>query len=151
VQTWRPKTPYLGQQRRVLLRDNGRPVQGSRSPKGHQCRNRPESQEPVERQNRTIISTLTKSLQQFGKSRVDHLKYVEWSYNATPITKTGMSPYIIFFAREPPLPSVTDLAGEDIKDKSARGHIQKLKERVKAIHDEAQKRMEGKRAEEAEV
>ena len=39
---------------------------------------------------------------------------------------------------------------EDIKDKSARGHIQKLKVRAKAIHDEAQRRMKKSRAEEAE-
>jgi hypothetical protein len=118
--------------------------------KGTSVAYRPESQGPVERQNRMIISALTKSLQQFGKLWVDHLKYVEWSYNTIPIKKTGMSPYLVFFGREPPLPSFRDLAVEDIKDKSVRGHIMKLKERVKAIHDEARERMERKRAEEAE-
>jgi hypothetical protein len=104
----------------------------------------------VKRQNRTIISTLTKSLQQFGKSWADHLKFGEWSYNTMPIAKTGMSPYLVFYGQEPLLPSFADLVVEDIKDKSARGHIQKLKERAKSIRDEAQRRMERRRAEEAE-
>jgi hypothetical protein len=111
---------------------------------------RPESQGPVERQNRRINRALTKSLQQYGRSWVDHLEFIEWSYNTTPISKTGMSPYYVFYGREPPpLPS-SDLATKDVKDKSARSHLDKRKERVKAIHEEARRPMEKRRAQEEE-
>jgi hypothetical protein len=69
------------------------------------------------------INDLTKILQQFGRSWVDHLPYVEWSYNTTPISKTGMSPYFVFYVREPPLPSIVDQAKEEITDKSVRHQL----------------------------
>jgi hypothetical protein len=53
-----------------------------------------------------------------------------------------MLPYFVLCGQEPPLPSFSDLAVEEIKDKSAWNHVQKLKERVKAICDEAQRLME---------
>jgi hypothetical protein len=43
-----------------------------------------------------------------------------------------------------------DLVVEDVKDKNAKGHVRKLKERVKAIHDKAQRRMEMREAAEAD-
>ena len=96
---------------------------------------RPQSQGTVERQNRTLIKDLTKCLAEYGSSWVDHLQYVEWTYNTLPISKTNMSPFYVFFGREPYAPPYADIDGSVIKDKDLRSYFEKMKARVKAIHD----------------
>ena len=72
---------------------------------------------------------------------------MEWSHNITPFSKTGMSPYYVFFGRDPylPLPVTTP---------EAQVHSPKfydeMKKRVQGIHDEANRRAEDKRQREAE-
>jgi hypothetical protein len=102
--------------------------------------------ETVERQNRTLIKDLTKRLEQYGKTWVDHFAYAEWSFNSTPFAKTGMSPYFIFFGREPPLPSLTDFDEREMKDKDLRKYIGNMKKKVKENHQEARNRMAKQRA-----
>jgi hypothetical protein len=114
--------------------------------KGTSVAYRPESQGTVERQNRTLIKDLTKRLEQYGKTWVDHLAYAEWSFNTTPFSKTGMSPYFIFFGREPPVPSVTEVEEEELKNKDLRKYVGDMKRRVKEIHQEARDRMTKQRA-----
>ena len=118
--------------------------------KGTSVAYRPESQGTVERQNRTLIKDLTKRLQQYGKSWVDHLAYAEWSFNTTPFSKTDMSPYFIFFGREPPVPSFSGIEEVGIRERSLRDYVQKMKERVKTIHDKARDRIAEKQAKEEE-
>jgi hypothetical protein len=105
--------------------------------KGTSVAFRPESQGTVERQNRTLIKELTKRLEQYGRSWVDHLAYAEWAFNTTPFSKTEMSPYFIFFGREPSLPSFTGFDEGKMKDKSLRDYVGKMKDRVNEIHQVA--------------
>ena len=51
-----------------------------------------------------------------------------------------MSPYYVFFGREPPVPTFTGIVENRIKDKSYRDYIREMKDGVKVIHDEARKR-----------
>ena len=110
---------------------------------------RPQSQGNVERQNRILIQDLQKRLIQYGKSWVEHLPYVEWLHNTTPFAKTRMSPYFLFFGREPYIPPFVDVEVDDIKDVNNRKYLKKLKDRMENIYQEANRRAEEKRAKEA--
>ena len=118
--------------------------------KGTSMTYRPESQGNVERQNRTLIKDMTKCLMEHKKSWVDHLPYVEMTHNMTPYSRTGMSPYYVFYGREPPVPTFTELEESGIKNGSYRDFIKGLKVRVQGIHEEARKRTEEKRQKEKE-
>ena len=109
---------------------------------------RPQSQGNVERQNRTLIQGLQQRLLDFGKSWSDHLPYVEWHYNVTPHARTQMSPYFIFFGREPYLPRFTEQpgAGDPKEEKFAKD----MKEKLQLVYDEANRRAERMREREAE-
>ena len=107
---------------------------------------RPQSQGNVERYNRILIKDLTKCIEQYGKTWVDHIPYVEWSHNTRPCSKTGMSPYLIFFGREPISPPFADIDDAQITDKDTKRYFEKMKIRQKKIHDEANARAEEKRA-----
>ena len=111
---------------------------------------RPQSQGNVERQNRVLIQDLQKRLIQYGKTWVEHLPYVEWLHNTTPFSKTRMSPYFLFFGREPYIPPFADVDDGSIKDVNNRRYLKKLRARMEDIHKEANRRAEEKRAKEAE-
>ena len=112
---------------------------------------RPQSQGPVERFNRTLIGRLKKRLLQYGNSWVDHLQYVEWSYNTTPRSNDKMSPYLLMYGREPPLPAFVDVDEYSVTDKGLRDYLQKVKTRSKDVYDEARRRMIESRAKEIEA
>lgn len=112
---------------------------------------RPQSQGNVERFNRTLIKELTKRLLQYGSTWVEHLQYVEWSYNTTPRANDKMSPYLLMYGRDPPLPSYTDVDEFSIADKGLRSYFKKVKTRSKEIYDEARRRMIKARAKEVEA
>ena len=111
---------------------------------------RPQSQGNVERQNRTLIKDLQHRLVQHGKSWSEHLPYVEWHHNTTPYAKTRMTPYFIFFGREPYLPLFSESSRGPPVDAKDHKFVEALQERMKIIHDEAEKRAEEKRTKEAE-
>ena len=111
---------------------------------------RPQSQGNVERQNRILIQDLQKRLIQYGKTWVEHLPYVEWLHNTTPFAKTRMSPFFLFFGREPYTPPFADVEDGDIKDINNRRYLKKLRARMESIYEEANRRAEEKRAKEAE-
>ena len=115
------------------------------------CAYRPQSNSPVERFNRTLISALRKRLLQYGHSWVDHLQYVEWAYNTTPRSNDKMSPYLLMYGREPPLPTYVDVDDSAIVDKSLREYFKKVKMRSKEVYDEARRRMIESRAKEVEA
>ena len=110
---------------------------------------RPQSQGNVERQNRTLIKDLQKRLLQHGKTWVDHLPYTEWSHNTTPFSKTGMSPYFLFFGREPFLPSFATPADTVVKDIKSSKFLSNLREKLLSRKEEAIKRADEKREQEA--
>ena len=102
---------------------------------------RPQSQGNVERFNRTLITSLRKRLMQHGNSWVDHLPYVEWAYNTTPRANDNMSPYLLMYGREPPLPTFVEVDEKSIVDKNLRKYFEGVKLRSKEIYDEARRRM----------
>ena len=110
---------------------------------------RPQSQGNVERQNRTLIKDLQAELIERGKTWVDHLPYVEWKHNTTPFSKTRMSPYFVFYGREPFLPAFSNSPDKEEKDVKSSKFVEQLKGRMKEIWDEANKRAEEKREKEA--
>ena len=112
---------------------------------------RPQSQGPVERFNRTLIKNLRTRLQQYGKSWVDHLQYVEWAYNTTPRSDSKMTPYSLMYGREPPLPTFVDVDEAKVKDKDLRNYFKKMKNRSKETYDEARRRILEKKAKEIEA
>ena len=112
---------------------------------------RPQSQGNVERFNRTLIQALRKRLIQYGRSWTDHLQYVEWSYNTTPRSNDKMSPYLLMYGREPPLPTFVDVDELTVSDKGLQDYFRKVKVRTKEVYDEARRRMIESRAKEVEA
>ena len=112
---------------------------------------RPQTQGNVERQNRVLIKDLQHRLVQYGKSWSEHLRYVEWIYNTTPFTKTGMSPYFLFFNREPYLPAYAEPLDPKIVDATTEIFRRELEKRVKAVHEEANRRADCQRKKEKEA
>ena len=115
------------------------------------CAYRPQSNSPAERFNRTLISALRKRLLQYGHSWVDHLQYVEWAYNTTPRSNDNMSPFLLMYGREPPLPTYVDVDDSAIVDKSLREYFKRMKMRTKEVYDEARRRMLESRAKDVEA
>ena len=113
------------------------------------CAYRPESQGNVERQNRSLIRALQQRLLEFGKSWSEHLPYVEWVHNTSPYARTNMSPYYVFFGREPSLPPIADSVETSLKDVKGKQLIHKLREKLTGIRDVARRRSEEKREKEA--
>ena len=112
---------------------------------------RPQSQGTVERFNRSLISALRKRLMEHGKSWVDHLQYVEWAYNTTPRSNDKMTPYLLMYGREPPLPTFVDVDEKAVNDKNLRKYFQGVKNRTKEIYDEARRRIYVAREKEVEA
>ena len=110
---------------------------------------RPQSQGNVERQNRTLIKDLQHRLLQFGRSWSEHLPYVEWLHNVTPFTRTRMTPYFIFFGREPYLPPFAAKESQEGDSKDPK-FFEEMKNRVSSIHEEANRRSVEQRKREAE-
>ena len=113
------------------------------------CAYRPESQGNVERQNRSLIKSLQQRLLEFGKSWSEHLPYVEWVHNTSPYARTNMSPYHVFFGREPSLPPIADTVNTSLKDVKGKQHVLKLREKLTDIREVARRRSEEKREKEA--
>ena len=111
---------------------------------------RPQSQGNVERQNRVLIKDLQHRLLQYGKSWSEHLAFVEWAHNTTPFAKTRMSPYFLFFGREPYLPSYAEPVETKMVDTLTEKYRVELKKKMSEIYAEANKRAEEKRKKEAE-
>ena len=113
---------------------------------------RPQSNSPVERFNRTLISGLKKRLIQYGHSWVSHLPYVEWSYNNSPRHNTKMTPYFLVYGREAPLPLHAEPKPDSsVKDPNSKRFLEEVKRRTKEITDEARKRIEAKSAKDVEA
>ena len=102
---------------------------------------RPQSQGTVERFNRTLIQSLRKRLLQHGKTWVDHLQYAEWAYNTTPRSNDKMSPYLLMYGREPPLPTFVDVDASSVTDRKLQKYFQGVKTRTKEVYDEARRRI----------
>ena len=102
---------------------------------------RPQSQGTVERFNRTLIQSLRKRLIQHGKTWIDHLQYVEWAYNTTPRSNDKMSPYLLMYGREPPLPTFVDVDASSVTDKKLQKYFQGVKDRTKEVYEEARRRI----------
>ena len=64
----------------------------------------PASNGACERMNRTIIAELSKRINQFGTNWAPQLKWVEFAYNVTPHTAMKISPYVLWYGREPRTP-----------------------------------------------
>jgi len=96
---------------------------------------RPQSQGVVERFNRQIVAELQKRLEQYEKSWVEHLPFVQYAYNSTPHTKTKVSPFKVVFGREPPLPDFEEMDVDHQKDKSVRRYVKDLQKKMAVIHE----------------
>ena len=112
---------------------------------------RPQSQGMVERMNRQIIDQLTKRLQQYGKTWPEHMQYVALAHNAAPASRTGESPNLVFFGRELPLPTFTDLSIDTLRGKSVKEYAQEMQRRVKSVHDAVRAETVGVSAKTAEA
>ena len=107
---------------------------------------RPQSQGNVECWNRQLIQELKARLLQSKSSWPEHMHYVAMAHNASPASRTGESPNLVFYGRELPIPTFTDFSTDTLREKSVREYVKKAKERVKAVHDavrsESKKRSE---------
>ena len=110
---------------------------------------RPQSQGNVERQNRILIDGLQKRLLDYGKSWSEHLPYVEYVHNTTPFSKTGMSPYLVFFGREPYLPPYAPKENA-VKDVKSSQFLQELRDRAKELLAETNRKADEQRKKETE-
>ena len=96
---------------------------------------RPQSQGHVERTNREIIQGLTVRLLQYGMDWPDHMHYVALAHNAAPASRHGESPNLVFFGRELPIPSFTDLSINTLRAKSVQQYVSAMKSKVKHVHE----------------
>ena len=79
----------------------------------------PASDGACERMNRTIIAELAKRINQFGTEWASQLKWVEFAYNSTPQGATNLSPYVLWFGREPRTPFEAQMPLVNIADDQA--------------------------------
>ena len=79
---------------------------------------RPQSQGNVERWNRQLINQLKARLDQSKSSWPEHLHYVAMAHNASPASKTGQTPNLVFYGRELPIPNFTDFSTNTLREKS---------------------------------
>lgn len=100
---------------------------------------RPQSQGMVERMNRQLIDQLTKRLSQFGKTWPEHMNYVALAHNAAPAARTGETPNMVFFGRELPIPTFTDLSVNTLRSKSVQEYVEEVQRRVKTVHEAVRK------------
>ena len=96
---------------------------------------RPQSQGNVERWNRTLIKDLRTRLDKSGDAWPDHLNYVAMAYNATPTSRTGQTPNMVFYGRELPIPTFTDFSVNTLREKTVQEYVKKAKECVRLVHD----------------
>lgn len=110
----------------------------------------PQSQGNVERQNRVILEALRERLLQYGKTWAEHVPYVEYVYNTTPCSKTGVSPYLLFFGREQYIPAISTPV---VETRKSDGNVS-LKEVALYLSDlfiEANRSADDKRRKEADA
>ena len=112
---------------------------------------RPQSQGMVERNNKQFIEEMRKRLQQFGRSWTEHVSFIMLAYNGTTHTKTGVSPYLAFYGRDPPLPKFTDLSPDTLKNKSSKEYIKEFRARLEHLHDAVRTNTKNKVAKEKEL
>ena len=96
---------------------------------------RPQSQGMVERINREIVDQLTKRLRQFSTKWPEHMHYVALAHNASTSSRTGESPNMVFFGRELPIPSFTDISVNTLRNKSVKEYVEQMKQRVANVHE----------------
>ena len=96
---------------------------------------RPQSQGMVERMNREIIDQLTKRLRQCDTAWPEHMHFVALAHNASTSSRTGESPNMVFYGRELPIPSFTDVSVNTLRSKSSKEYVEKMKERVQKVHE----------------
>ena len=111
---------------------------------------RPQSQGNVERMNRELIQQLTRRLHQFKNTWPDALQYVAMAHNALPAAGTGESPNLVFFGRELPLPTFSDLSVNTLRNKSVKQYVEEMKLRVKMVHDAVRDEAAKRKAKSAE-
>ena len=96
---------------------------------------RPQTQGMVERMNRQLIDQLTKRLNQFGNSWPEHMHYVALAHNASPASRTGETPNLVFFGRELPIPSFVDLSTNTLRSKQVKEYVDEIKRRAKMVNE----------------
>ena len=96
---------------------------------------RPQSQGMVERWNRQLIAQLRARLIQTSTSWPEQLHYVAMAHNASPSSRTGETPNLVFFGRELPLPTFTDFSANTLREKSVQEYVKKFQDRVKTVHE----------------
>ena len=98
----------------------------------------PPSQGGVERKNRTVISELSKRVNQFGSNWADHISWIEFGINTVPHTSTGFTPYRLMFGRDPKTPFCSafphvDMSSWDRESKQYFSDIQNQVEQAQII------------------
>ena len=112
---------------------------------------RPQSQGMVERNNKQVCEELRKRLEQFGLEWTNHYQFLMLAHNCTPHAKNGVSPYLAFYGRDPPLPNFTDISKGTLLNKTAEAYVEEFQRRLAHIHDAVRKNAAAKSAKEKEA
>uniref|UniRef100_A0A3Q2QNB4 Integrase catalytic domain-containing protein n=1 Tax=Fundulus heteroclitus TaxID=8078 RepID=A0A3Q2QNB4_FUNHE len=76
----------------------------------------PRGNRMVERFNRTLKEQLARLIQDYGGEWDHHLPAVVLSFNSTPHSSTGYSPYFLVHGREPRLPATVHVSSPKVSD-----------------------------------
>ena len=57
------------------------------------------------------------------------------AHNSTAHSKTGVSPYLAFYGRDPPLPKFTDFTPDSLRNKSSKEYIKEFRTRLEHLHE----------------
>ena len=73
------------------------------------------------------------------------------AHNCTPHSKTGVSPYLALYGRDPPLPKFSNLDRGPLQNLSAREYTAQLQTRIDHVHNTVRSNTEAKVAKEKEA
>ena len=97
----------------------------------------PQSNGQCERKNSSIISELSKRVAQYGPNWAVQIPYIEFSYNCSPHTATGVTPYKMMFGREARTPFLSQIPPVDMTgwDNESKKYFSDHQKQLERAHD----------------